>query len=110
MRKALGIDIEGLPRDIGGAHFEPQECAMLEVLLKRERLGVDALMMALADPTRPDAEPNAKIIDVRICRLRKKLVPMGVEIENEWGGVYFMRAASKKRLKGLIDAARETAA
>ena len=39
-------------------------------------------------------EPELKIIDVFICKLRKKLKPWGLEIQTIWGSGYFMPEAS----------------
>lgn len=33
-------------------------------------------------------EPEIKIIDVFVCKLRKKLKPLGVEIQTVWGSGY----------------------
>lgn len=33
-------------------------------------------------------EPTLKIIDVLICKMRKKLNPIGVQIDNIWGAGY----------------------
>lgn len=43
-----------------------------------------SVMMALYSD-RPDEEPDDKIADVFICKLRKKLRPFGVEIVTRWG-------------------------
>ena len=46
-----------------------------------------SIMMALYSD-RPGAEPEIKIVDVFICKLRKKLTPFGVVIETVWGRGY----------------------
>ena len=35
-----------------------------------------------------DEEPDAKIIDVYVCKIRKRLKPLGVEIQTIWGKGY----------------------
>jgi DNA-binding response OmpR family regulator len=35
-----------------------------------------------------DEEPEIKIIDVFVCKLRKKLLPLGVVIDTVWGRGY----------------------
>lgn len=37
-----------------------------------------------------DEIPELKIIDVYICRLRKKLRPLGIDIGTAWGRGYFL--------------------
>jgi DNA-binding response OmpR family regulator len=44
-----------------------------------------------------DEEPEIKIIDVWVCKLRKKLRPLGVNIETVWGrGYRLVMAAARK--------------
>lgn len=44
-------------------------------------------------------EPEIKIIDVFICKARKKLKPYGLEIETMWGAGYRFAAASIEALR-----------
>jgi len=37
---------------------------------------------------RPNDEPEIKIIDVFVCKLRKKLKPLGLEISTNWARGY----------------------
>lgn len=54
---------------------------------------------------RPDGdEVDVKIVDVMLCKLRKKLKPLGVEIGTEWGEGYFINDANKAKLRALITA------
>ena len=43
----------------------------------------------------PDKEPEIKIIDVYICKARKKLEPIGVRIDTVWGRGYALAVATK---------------
>ena len=43
----------------------------------------------------PDKEPEIKIIDVYICKARKKLDPIGVRIDTVWGKGYALAVTSK---------------
>ncbi len=42
-----------------------------------------------------DREPDIKIIDVFICKLRAKISPIDVEIDTAWGRGYALRVAKK---------------
>lgn len=42
-----------------------------------------------------DDEPDLKIIDVWICKLRKKLKPLGIRIDTTWGRGYALAADAK---------------
>lgn len=48
----------------------------------------DALHAALYSLRRGGDEPLDKIVDVYICKLRPKIRPLGIEIENVWGRGY----------------------
>lgn len=75
----------------GGGHFAcltKQEAAVFEQLraargavLTKEHL-LSNLYLVEAD------EAEIKIIDVFVCKLRKKLKPLGVEIGTAWGRGY----------------------
>ena len=43
----------------------------------------------------PDREPEIKIIDVYICKVRKKLKPIGVRIDTMWGKGYALAVNAK---------------
>lgn len=57
----------------------------------------EALMMWLYS-LRIDREPEIKIIDVWICKLRKKLKPLGVRIDTSWGHGYALGVSAKPRI------------
>lgn len=85
----LRIDPAGIV--VRGGRFATltrQEAALFEQLvaaggavLSKDRL-LSGLYLVEAD------EPDIKIIDVFVCRLRRKLRPLGVEIGTVWGRGY----------------------
>lgn len=46
----------------------------------------------------PDAEPEIKIIDVYVCKIRKKIEPLGIRIDTAWGKGYALSAAVKPKI------------
>ena len=46
----------------------------------------------------PDAEPEIKIIDVYVCKVRKKIEPLGIRIDTAWGKGYALSASQKPRI------------
>ncbi len=56
-----------------------------------------SIMVALYSD-RPDDEPEMKIVDVFICKMRKKL-PADIKIETIWGHGYRLDKASRDRFK-----------
>jgi DNA-binding response OmpR family regulator len=82
----------------------PIGAELLSLLLKREAISRETAHVALYG-ARPDAEqPDIKIIDAYVCKLRAALRPYGVEIGCVFGrGLYFMTAAEKAKLRALIE-------
>ena len=81
------------------------ESRLIGALLERELLTKDAAMAALYRDRGMD-EPDVKIVDVFICKARKKLKPFGIEITTVWGVGYFMRPECKTAARKQIEAAR----
>lgn len=74
---------------IGGGRFaelSSNEAAMFVKLAERRGATVsrEALMQAMHG-LNPDDEPEMKLIDVMICKLRKKMKPLGIDIATAWG-------------------------
>lgn len=63
-------------------------------LLKGGLATKDAIMATLYRDAGKD-EAEIKIVDVFICKLRKKIAPFGLSIETVWGAGYQMAPASK---------------
>jgi len=79
----------------------PQEAICLGVLLKNKAPRRSAFMTSLYS-ARSDDEVDVKIIDVFICKMRKKLKPFGIEIKTHWGDGYEIPEASKARARELM--------
>jgi two-component system cell cycle response regulator CtrA len=56
-------------------------------LASRERATRQSIMTALYG-TRPNDDPEMKIVDVFICHIRRKVAPFGVRINTIWGQGY----------------------
>ncbi len=63
------------------------EVTVFTCLVAREVADKEFIWVALYG-NRPDDGPNQKIIDVFVCKIRKKLRKFGVEINNVWGRGY----------------------
>lgn len=70
------------------------EAKILSALLRNERVSRSTIMSI----TKSRAE-DYKIVDVWICKLRKKIKPLGLEIKNIWGEGYFIPRESKDAFK-----------
>lgn len=86
---ALRVDDAGIV--VRGGHFAcltAQEAGVFD-RLRMARGGVvsKTSLMAALYPLEAD-EAEIKIIDVFVCKLRRKLAPLGVEIGTAWGRGY----------------------
>lgn len=63
------------------------EARLFAFLTTRDVASKSAIMQALYSD-RPDEDPEPKIIDVFVCKLRAKVKPFGVNIETVWGRGY----------------------
>ena len=96
--------VEILERECGMTMLAPMrwgltahEAKLLGVLCKRPAVTKDGIMAALYRDEGRD-EPEIKIVDVFVCKLRRKLTPFGVEIKTLWGQGYSMDAENKRRV------------
>lgn len=95
--------------DVMGMSFLPpvewrltgSEGAVVGVLLARECATKDAIMAALYRDTSKD-EAEIKIVDVFICKIRKKLKPFGISIETRWGVGYYLTPAAKALIHAAL--------
>lgn len=88
----------------------PLEAGFLSVLLLNEHVDKSKLhhvveSQRLRRSQRPDAdETDPKIVDVIICKLRKKLDPAKFTIETSWGNGYYIGAEVKRAILAEIGA------
>ncbi len=94
------VDFEGGLIVGGGqvAHLTKQEFDLFMALWQAAPrvMSKEALLGATADRNGFE-EPEIKIIDVYICKARKKLAPLGIAIETAWGRGYRIVKGDPKR-------------
>lgn len=78
----------------------PQERTVLAAMACRPVATRSALMLALFGDRDADDMPEPKNIDVYIWKMRKKLRPHGIEIENVFGVGFRLAPAVRARLAG----------
>lgn len=84
------------------------ESRLIGALIAREILTKDAGMAALYRDFGKD-EPDPKIFDVFVCKIRKKLRLFGIEIATLWGVGYRLTPQSRAELAHLLPAERVAA-
>lgn len=84
---------------------------LLGILLKREIISREGALIAIYSgmPNSWGKEPDPKIIDVFICKLRTRLKRYGIKVSCKWGLGYFMDGENKRRLRELIAKSRAEA-
>lgn len=66
------------------------EARVFSHLTTREQATKQSIMLAMYSD-RIDVEPEMKIVDVFVCKMRKKLKPFGIEIITVWGAGYALK-------------------
>lgn len=81
--------------------FTGSEYRVFAALMEREALSKDQIL-AISYADRLDADlPEPKIVDVFVCKIRKKLRPFDVEIRTIWGRGYSITAEMKAAVRAL---------
>lgn len=89
------------PTKFGDISLTPAEAKVLELLYRREQASKDAIMFATAEPGVED-DRNDRLADVYVCKIRKKLEPLSIEIETLWGEGYRISPKAKRFIARLI--------
>lgn len=97
----IALNLNTRTAEVSGVqiHLTPSEYKMLELLSLRKNsvLTKEACLNYLYNGM---SEPEIKIIDVFICKLRKKIAAVaaggGCQIETVWGGGYMLRDAGAR--------------
>lgn len=101
--EAILIDCARLPMEWG---LTQQETRVFGTLVNRELATKDAVMAALySDRAGAEGEVEPKIVDVFVCKIRKKLKPFGVEIRTVWGQGYTLDAQTRAAYRPASKAA-----
>src|SRR5579862_8433162 len=77
----------------------PLEAAMLATMLRRDQITKERLHTVIEQnrPTQGQVPVDVKMVDVMICKLRKKLRAHGINVETIWGIGYLMSSADRDR-------------
>jgi DNA-binding response OmpR family regulator len=103
LTRVLGVDqsLTSRLRDVLG--LEPGLAPILGMLMSRSFVSHSSLYTVLY-AGRPECDwPEPKVMDVQICKLRRKLKKHGVTILTRWGEGWSMAAPDKARVRALLD-------
>ncbi len=76
------------------------ETRVLDLLLRRRLVTKDGLMAALYGDE-IDEQPDIKITDQFICKIRAKLKPFGITIHTRWGVGWYMIPSTQDRVRAM---------
>lgn len=82
----------------------PTEGKIMSLLGARDTATRAQLMTAVLSDRLPGKEPEMKIVDVFVCKIRKKLKPFGIEITSLWGRGYRLAPEMKAKVAGYLTA------
>lgn len=80
----------------------PTEATIFSILVHRGKSTKTQIWNALYG-LRPDDGAEMKIVDVLVCKARKKLSKFGIRIETLWGFGYAIPAESLARVREILD-------
>lgn len=108
LEQVLGSDrslADHIKLKLGG---QPRACVVLGMLLSREFVSKEALMLAIYGGDHDDA-PGTKIANTYIHKVRQMIRPLNCEVKIVWGKGYMMELADRKRV-GLFLAMNQSVA
>ena len=81
----------------------PQQCEMVGFMLRRAVATRTGMFIALFG-ARPECDqPDMKLIDVQMVRVRGTLLALGIEVQTAWGsGGWYLSGADKATLRRLM--------
>lgn len=82
-------------------HITALSARLLQVLVEKGELSKESLFFALYSDKID--QPELKIVDVLLCKIRKGISPFGVKVETVWGFGYHMFEEDSKKTLSLLD-------
>jgi DNA-binding response OmpR family regulator len=100
LEEALGMAFDS-PAFMG---LSGNEAKLFGLLMSREAVTKSGAMDVLYGLSASDGDiAEEKIVDVFLCKLRKKLDVFEIPIETNWGQGYFMTEHAKQKARTLIE-------
>ena len=99
----LGVGNDDVSRLLTVLDATPQQCEMIGFMLRRAVATRTALHTVLFG-ARPECDqPEMKLIDVQMVKVRAALKRLGIDVRTEWGsGGWAIASADKMKLRRLM--------
>ena len=78
-----------------------REAKLLSALMSGVLQSKEQLLAKMYADRFIDDEPEIKIVDVYVCKLRKKLSPLGLKIKTAYGQGYFLPPETRQALRAM---------
>jgi hypothetical protein len=103
LQALLGVGNDDVSRLLAVLDATPQQCEMIGFMLRRSVATRTALHTVLFG-ARPECDqPEMKLIDVQMVKVRAALKKLGIDVRTEWGsGGWALAAADKAKLRRLM--------
>lgn len=101
LRKGIETSIEIVHFRIPNIYLTATECRVLGALVQADFMTKDAVYQKVYPDHFLGETPEIKIIDVFVCKLRRKLKALGIEIATVWGRGFRMEANDRQTLKSF---------
>jgi hypothetical protein len=105
----LGVGNDDVSRLLTVLDATPQQCEMIGFMLRRAIATRTALHTVLFGGRPECDQPEMKLIDVQMVKVRASLKKLGIDIRTEWGsGGWALAGADKAKLRRLMMGEGET--
>lgn len=95
------VSLAEVPSDLAGV-LTSTEARLLGFLVRKPGVVSKQQLMELLYEQRSSGEvPETKVVDVFVCKIRRKLKPFGIDVATVWGQGYCLAAPDRARLKAL---------
>lgn len=82
--------------------FTNSERAIMTSLMRHDFADKGNLYFSLYGHKSEDEQAEPKTIDVFVCRIRKRLKPLGLNIQTVWGKGYFISTEDKEAIREMM--------
>jgi DNA-binding response OmpR family regulator len=100
LEELLGLNLK-LPNEFD---LTPTEMQCVGAIVRRGIVNQEAIYTAVYGSRPESQQPDIKIIDVYICKIRKKLAAKGYALKNNFGVGYYFAPGERDALKQLCAA------